>query len=60
VTIAIYDLNGKMVKLLEDQNLPAGNYETKWKANGLPNGTYIARVLVDGKSAQTVKLTKAE
>ncbi len=60
VTIAVYDLSGKMVKLLEDQNLPAGTYETKWKANGLPNGTYIARVLVDGKAAQTVKLTKAE
>jgi Domain of unknown function (DUF4331) len=60
VTIAIYDLSGKMVKVLEDQNLSGGTYEIKWKANGLPNGTYLARVLVDGKPVQTVKLTKAE
>jgi Domain of unknown function (DUF4331) len=60
VTIAVYDLSGKMIKVLEDQELPGGTYETKWKANGLPNGTYLARVLVDGKAVQTVKLTKAE
>ena len=60
VTIAIYDLSGKMVEVLQDQDLPGGTYQTKWKANGLPNGTYLARVLVDGKPVQTVKLTKAE
>ena len=60
VSVMIYDLTGKMVKVLEDQDLPAGSYETKWKANGLPNGTYIARVLVNGQPVQAVKLTKAE
>ncbi len=60
VSIMVYDLAGKMVKILENQELPAGNYETKWRANGLPNGTYIARILVDGKPVQAVKLTKAE
>ncbi len=60
VSVMVYDLTGKMVKVLEDQNLSAGSYETKWNASGLPNGTYIVRILMDGKTAQTVKLTKAE
>jgi Domain of unknown function (DUF4331) len=60
VSIVAYDLTGRMVKVLEDQELPAGSYETKWKADGLPNGTYIVRVLMDGQPVQSVKLTKAE
>ncbi len=60
VSVVAYDLMGKMVKVLEDQTLSAGSYETKWNASGLPNGTYIVRILMDGKTAQTVKLTKAE
>ncbi len=60
VSVVAYDLMGKMVKVLEDQTLSAGSYETKWNAGGLPNGTYIVRILMDGKTAQTVKLTKAE
>ncbi len=60
VSVVAYDLTGKLVKVLEDQTLSAGSYETKWNANGLPNGTYVVRILMDGKTAQTVKLTKAE
>ena len=60
VSIMVYDLSGKLVKVLEDQDLPAGTYETKWKAEGLPSGTYIVRVLMDGKPVQSVKLTKTQ
>ena len=60
VSIMVYDLSGKLVKVLEDQDLPAGTYETKWKAEGVPTGTYIVRVLMDGKPVQSVKLTKAQ
>lgn len=61
VSVVVYDLRGKLIKVLEDQQtLSAGNYEVTWKANGVPNGTYIAQVLVDGKPVQSVKLTKSE
>lgn len=60
VSVMVYDLTGKMVKILTNQELPAGNYQAKWKADGLPNGTYIVRVLMNGQAAQSIKLTKAE
>ena len=59
VNIVIYDLNGKNVKILEDTNQQQGNYQIKWNANGLPAGTYVARILVDGQPVQSVKLTKS-
>ncbi len=58
VSIVIYDVTGKAVKTLEDQDLPAGNYQVKWRANGVTQGLYIARILVDGQPVQSVKLNK--
>ena len=58
VSIVIYDVTGKAVKILEDQDLPAGNYQVKWRANGVTQGLYIARILVDGQPVQSVKLNK--
>jgi Domain of unknown function (DUF4331) len=58
VDILIYDLTGKVVKVLENQELAAGQYQLKWRANDVGVGTYIARILVDGQPVQAVKLTK--
>jgi hypothetical protein len=59
VDILVYDLSGKVVKVLENQTVGAGNYQLKWRANDVGAGTYIARILVDGEPVQAVKLTKA-
>ena len=60
VNVVIYDITGKMVKILEDQDLPAGDYQAKWQANDVSSGTYIARILVDGQPVQSIKLTKSK
>ena len=59
VNIVVYDLNGKNVRILEDTNQQKGDYQIKFNANGLPAGTYVARILVDGQPIQSVKLTKS-
>ena len=60
VSVVIYDITGKMVKILEDQDLPAGDYQAKWQANEVTSGIYIARILVDGQPVQSIKLTKSK
>ena len=59
VTVGIYDISGKMVELLEDNVLSAGNYQAKWRANNVSQGLYVARILVDGQPVQSIKLTKS-
>ena len=58
VDIIVYDLTGKIVKILQNQDLPAGNYQAKWKATNETQGMYIARILIDGKPIHAVKLNK--
>ena len=60
VSVMIYDMSGKMIKVLEDQNLRAGNYEVTWNASDLPNASYIARIMLDGKTVQSLKLMKSK
>ena len=57
VTVQLYDITGKLVSILEDKNRTAGDYEIKWQAGGTAQGTYLARILVDGSFSQAVKLT---
>jgi flagellar hook assembly protein FlgD len=58
VSILVYDITGKVVKVLQNQELSAGTYQAKWRATDVGQGTYIARVLVDGQPVQSVKLSK--
>lgn len=58
VTILVYDVSGKVVKVLEDQDLPSGDYQVRWRAADAANGLYVVRILVDGKPVQALKLTK--
>ena len=60
VTIQLYDITGKLVSILEDKNRTAGDYEVKWQAGGAAQGTYLARILVDGNFAQAVKVTHVQ
>ena len=60
VSVIVYDVTGKVVKILEDNDLSAGNYQVKWRANDVSQGMYIARILVDGQPVQSIKLTKAK
>jgi|GEM_PF-2827067 len=58
VSLKVYDLNGRMVADLINQNLEEGEVtEVNWQANALPNGIYLAR-LTTPEGVKTMKLIK--
>ncbi len=61
VHVAIYNLRGRLVRILADENLPAGRYSRSWNGRGesgatVPSGIYFAR-LTSGNRKVTTKLT---
>jgi photosystem II stability/assembly factor-like uncharacterized protein len=44
VTLSIYDLLGREVVKLIDEEKPAGEYETQWNASSYPSGVYFMRM----------------
>ena len=55
VTLKIYDVLGKEVVTLVNENKPAGNYEVNWNAFNLPSGMYIYKIQA-GSFVQTRKM----
>ena len=60
VSIAVYDMKGAVVKVLEDSDKDAGNYNLQWNAQNQTNGLYFVRLLVNGEQVQTMKISKTE
>ena len=58
VSILLYDLNGKVIKTIENQDKSKGVYQVRVGGSDLNAGSYIARILVDGQPMQSVKLNK--
>jgi len=54
-TLAVYDLNGRLVQTLVDEKMNAGHHELGFDGASLPSGIYFAR-LVAASQAQTHKL----
>ncbi len=50
VTLSILDASGRVVDVLEEQTMAAGEYLSDWHVNGHPDGVYICRLTVDGQS----------
>lgn len=48
--LAVYDLAGREVARLVDQELSAGRYMTVWNAEQMSSGIYFARLELDGAS----------
>jgi len=57
VVITLYDLNGRLVKTLVNEQKTPGDYTVEWNAGMLGEGTYFAKA-VQGNTQQTLKLTK--
>ena len=55
ITLAIINLDGRLVTRLAHGFYPAGNYQTRWNAEGLSSGVYFA-VLETGGRKQTQKM----
>lgn len=50
VTAVLYDISGKQVRLLLDQNLPAGNNSRQVQVEDLTPGYYLLKITADGKT----------
>ena len=55
VTVRVYDILGKEIATLVNENKPAGNYEVEFNASSLPSGMYIYK-LQAGSFVQTRKM----
>ena len=42
--LAVYDLHGRVVRLLVDQSLPAARHSVLFDGGGLPSGVYLVRL----------------
>jgi hypothetical protein len=51
VTLIVYDMLGREVKVLVDENKPSGNYEIEFEASSLSSGTYIYRMVAGNYQA---------
>jgi flagellar hook assembly protein FlgD len=58
VKIAVYDMQGKLVKVLADKNQEAGVYNVQWDMSKLSSGTYLVTAVKDGNVKQTIKVVK--
>jgi hypothetical protein len=62
--LAVYDLQGKRVRLLVDQQLPGGEHQVRWDGkdqtgHAMPSGVYVVRLTAAGKvSAQKIVLAR--
>lgn len=59
VTLAVYDVKGKLVKTLLTRVMPAGEHSVEWDAKGNPSGVYFVRLLAgDYRQDRKVVLLK--
>jgi hypothetical protein len=56
--VAIYDINGRMIKSLVNQKQNAGNYSVTWDAANQSNGVYFVYTIINGKATQSVRIVK--
>jgi hypothetical protein len=60
--LVLYDILGNEIKILVNENIPAGKYETEFDASALPSGTYFYRIAIhsdrleSGSFIQTKKM----
>jgi len=58
VTISVYDVSGKIVKVLVNQKQNAGTYNVQWNAGNAAHGIYFINAVVDGNLKQSVRISK--
>lgn len=56
VTLKLYDLLGRQVATLVDDEMEPGEYQVPFEATGLPSGVYLYRIKAEG-FVETRKLT---
>ncbi|SEM40188.1 Por secretion system C-terminal sorting domain-containing protein [Chitinophaga rupis] len=57
VHLAVYNTNGEVVKVLANEQLPAGRHTRTFAPGNMPGGLYVLKLVHNGK-VSTVKLVK--
>ena len=58
ITIAVYDAQGKEIKVLVNKRQDAGSYTERFNGKELGAGIYFIKVSQDGAVKQTLKIVK--
>jgi hypothetical protein len=58
IRIALFDVSGKMIKVLADRKHDAGTYTMQWNAANVAKGTYYITTLKNGVATQSLKVIK--
>ena len=56
VSLKVYDTNGRLIKILADKKMRAGEHSLRFNATDLPSGTYLYNLTTD-QGSQTRKMT---
>jgi len=56
VSLKVYDLLGREVATLVNEEKPAGNYEVEFNGTGLPSGIYLYHLFIDNNYKETKKM----
>ncbi|HEX03972.1 MAG TPA: T9SS type A sorting domain-containing protein [Bacteroidetes bacterium] len=54
--VAVYDIQGRRVRVLAEEDFNAGRHEFSLSSDGLSSGVYFIRATLDGESSVTQKL----
>ncbi|MBK8982950.1 MAG: T9SS type A sorting domain-containing protein [Ignavibacteria bacterium] len=59
VTLKIFDIAGKEIATIVNQNLPSGTFKADWNASGFSSGLYLYTIETDGfRQTRKMMLTK--
>jgi hypothetical protein len=58
IKIMVYDVQGKLVKILANKKHDAGVYTVQWNNDNVPGGTYIVTAVKNNAVKQTIKIVK--
>jgi hypothetical protein len=56
VRLAVYDVLGRRVRVLRRGQQPAGTHRVELEARGLAAGTYLCRLIVEGRAPKTTTI----
>ena len=57
VRLDVYDVRGRLVETLANDEFSAGTHDVPWNASALATGTYLYRLMVDGQLVATKRAT---
>ena len=60
INVAVYNMNGKLIRTLENSRKDAGSYEINWDADDAEPGFYMVVLTVGNIVIQTLKVMKSE